>query len=312
MKMIQRVAMIMLVTAAAILSAGCSMPTVDAGKVGVIHEKPWFFGKGGITDDRVVLTGQRELFAFTTSIVEVYSTPQTISAHTDDVFSSNKVPLDFDVAITIAPTSDVCVAKMYKKFGRGPVGTFAQLVMPTLDLNSYKVANPSGEFMSNFRDAVRRHHMDEYIVGQTAEGEPSDAIPTLEKNLAKDMNTFLAGPTGGCLAVANVSIGRANPPDEMKGALARTAEQVQMVRTERERKLAQDGRKAAEEASALADKAQQIKLGFSNDEFIKIKTLETIVRVCGSASKELKDTTTGKSNCTFVIGNISGAAINVR
>jgi hypothetical protein len=174
--------------------------------------------------------------------------------------------------------------------------------MPDLDLVRMHAQNPSGEFMSYFRDGVRQHHMDEYIIGQTPDGKQSDAITVLEKGLGENINKFLAQKTDGCIVITNVSIGRANPPDEVKGALARTAEQVQLAKTEKERKIAQDARKESEEASAAADKAQQTKLGFSNAEYLKKLELETILKVCGNSTKELRDNASGRANCTLIVG----------
>jgi regulator of protease activity HflC (stomatin/prohibitin superfamily) len=298
--------LVMIITALAVAAIVafwvCIKPAVSVGNVGVIHEKPLFFGKGGVVTDQVVATGTRQMFAPTTDIVEVPNVPQSVTVHTDDVMSSNKVPLDFDIAITVAPASDLCAAKMLKSFGQGPLGTFARFAMPNLNMQSRSAVNPSGEFMSYFRDGVRRHHMDEYIIGQDADGKDSQAITTLERSIVETMNAFLGEKTEKCLMITNVSIGKANPPEEVKGALSRTAEQVQLAKTERERTTAQIARKAAEEASADADKAQQTKLGFTNDQYLQKQWLETILKVCGNASKDLKDKADGNGNCTLVVG----------
>ena len=161
--------------------------------------------------------------------------------------------------------------------------------------------NPSGEFMSFLRDRVREKHMDEFIVAHDAKGGHSDANSDIEKAVKAHMNAFLK-EKGVPATVTHVALGRANPPEPVKAAMERTAEQVQMQTTEVERNLAQKARKSAEESSAEADKAQQTKLGFNNAEYLKKLELETILKICGSSAKDLKDNSGNRATCTIVYG----------
>jgi regulator of protease activity HflC (stomatin/prohibitin superfamily) len=273
---------------------------ISPGTVGVFYDKPFFFGHGGVREE-VTLPG-RVITWRSTDVLTVSTAPWTIKVHVDDMMSSNKVPLDFDIAITLQMTSPQNGPQLIKEFNGGAVEAFGRVAMQGINMETLIAMNPSGEFMSFLRDRVREKHMDEFIAAHDAKGGHSDASSDIEKALVKYMNEFLKLKNVP-VTVTNVALGRANPPDNVKASMERTAEQVQMQTTERERAEAQRERKAAEEASAEADKAQQLKLGFNNAEYLKKLELETILKICGSNTKDMKDSATGaRANCTIVYG----------
>lgn len=273
--------------------------TIPPGTVGVYYEKPYFFGHGGVLEE-IALPGRTITWA-STEMVTVSTAPWTVKVHVDDMMSSNKVPLDFDIAITIQMEKQSSAPYLIREFNGGPVTAFGRVAMQGINVDTLIANNPSGEFMSFLRDRVRERHMDEFIVAHKADGKHSDASSEIEASAKAHMNAFLK-EKGVQVTVAHVALGRANPPEPVKAAMERTAEQVQMQTTEAERTLAQQARKAAEEASASADKAQQTKLGFNNAEYLKKLELETILKICGSNAKDLKDNAGGRANCTIVYG----------
>jgi regulator of protease activity HflC (stomatin/prohibitin superfamily) len=277
---------------------------VRPGHVGVYWDTPYIFGHGGVRDE-IVQPGRIATWR-STRVEEVSTAPWTIKVHVDDMMSASKVPLDFDVAITLQMTDPSAAPALMREFNGGPVTAFSRLVMPGLNLETLQVTNPSGEFMSYLRDKVREKHMDEFIVAHDANGKHSDASGDIEKSSAEHVNNFLKAK-GVKVIVTNVALGRANPPEPVKAAMERTAEQVQLQTTQVERKIAEVARKEAEVASADADKAQQAKLGFNNAEYLEKLRLEMMVKVCGSASKDLKDG--AGSRCIVNFG--SGTAVPV-
>lgn len=279
--------------------------TVRPGMVGVYVDTPYFFGHGGVREE-IVLPG-RVITWLSTRVEEVSTAPWTIKVHVDDMMSASKVPLDFDAAITVQMVSPSSAPKLIREFNGGPVTAFGRIVMPGINTEVMTAANPSGEFMSFLRDKVREKHMDEFIVAHDASGKHSDASGDIEKSSTSHINAFLKEKRVE-VVVTNVALGRANPPEPVKAAMERTAEQVQLQTTQAERKIAEEARKLAEVAAADADKAQQTKLGFTNAEYLEKLRLEMIVTVCGSASKEKKDGAAG-SHCILNIG--SGGATPV-
>lgn len=296
----------------AVISIGgylTTMATVKPGHVGVLVDKPVLFGHGGVRPD-VMETGRGNLW-WTTELVEMSTAPHTIKAHIDDMMSKNRVPLDFDVAITIELGEPKGAAELQKRFNAGVVTAFSRIMMPGLDLNTLTATNPSGEFMSFLRDQVREYHMDEFMIAQKADGQHSDASKDVERLTLEYMNKFLKDAKVP-IRVTNVALGRANPPEGVKASMERTAEQVQLQTTERERAEAQRQRKVAETASAEADAAQQAKLGFTNEQFLRKLELEVMQKICGSSSKEMKDNKPGTGpNCTFIIGGAVAPVIPV-
>ena len=75
------------------LSTGCALVAVDAGHEGVLVEKPFFFGHGGV-DPIPVKTG-RVAIAPTTQIIDVEIRPIQYSEHFD-IISSENAPVSFD------------------------------------------------------------------------------------------------------------------------------------------------------------------------------------------------------------------------
>ncbi len=276
--------------------------TVRPGAVGVYVDNPYFFGHGGVRDE-IVQPG-RVITWRSTHVEEISTAPWTVNVHVDDMMSGSKVPLDFDVAITLQMSSPSSAPALIREFNGGPLTAFTRMVMPGLNIDTLLATNPSGEFMSYLRDKVREKHMDEFIVAHDASGKHSDASGDIEKSAKKHVNDFLEKKKVQVL-VTNVALGRANPPEPVKAAMERTAEQVQLQTTQRERTIAEEARKLAEIASADADKAQQTKLGFSNAEYLEKLRLETMVKVCGGATKEMKDG--AGSRCIINIG--SGGAV---
>ena len=272
---------------------------IPPGVVGVYSDTPYFFGHGGVREE-IIEPGRVNTW-ISTRVVNITTAPQTVTVHVDDMMSLNKVPLDFDIAITLMLKSKEGVPSMLRKFNAGPVGVFSRMMMPGIG-DAGVVRNPAGEFMSALRDQVRMHHMDEFMVAINAEGKHSDANKEIETEMLRYANVFL-DKQGANVVVTNVALGKANPPDGVKSSLERTFEQVQMKATEGARKIAQQERLAAEEASAAADKAQQNKLGFTNEQFLKKLELETVLRVCGGNTKEMKDNPgSSRSNCMIVYG----------
>lgn len=282
---------------------------IPPGAVGVYIDKPYIFGHGGVREE-VIMSGR--IFTWQSTAVQLVSVaPWTIKVKADDFMSSNKVPLDFDIAITIQIDRPQSASRLISDYNGGPLDAFERVAMQGINRQTMTAVNPSGEFMSFLRDGVRKKHMDEFIIAKDVKGEHSDAISDLEKEISIHINEFLKKENVP-VVVKHVAMGRANPPDPVKAAMERTAEQVQLQTTEVERTLAQKARKAAEEASAEADNAQQRKLRFNNAEYLRKLELETVLKICGSSSKDMKDVD-GGSNSKCIL-NFGGAlpVLNVK
>ena len=99
----------------------------------------------------------------------------------------------------------------------------------------------------------------------------------------------------------DITIGRANPPDEIKDQRVETARQEQLQKTEEQRRLAEEKRGLAESERARSDKAYVNEMGLNTQQFVSLETIKMQREVCA------------KSNCTFITnpGNLV-PTLNVR
>ncbi len=201
---------------------------IDAVKPGpgeevVLISKPILFGKGGVLPE-TIKTG-RSYVAWTTDQVVVNVQPQQAGVHFEDIMSSDGVPLDFDAIIRYRVTDSV---KLIQAFGK-----------------DWYDNNLKAEFMNRVRQAVRKHGMNETAID-------TKAIEAIDAEVSKSLEEYVL-KAGLPIALIDITVGKANPPDSIKNQRVETAAQQQRVITEGQRKLAEDARKEAEMSRAKAD-----------------------------------------------------------
>ena len=96
-----------------LLSSGCALNAIDAGHEGVLVEKPFFFGHGGV-DPIPVKTG-RVAVAPTTQVIDVDIRPVQYSEHFD-IISAENAPVSFD-AFLIANVIEGRSPELISKYG---------------------------------------------------------------------------------------------------------------------------------------------------------------------------------------------------
>jgi len=239
---------------------GCSTASPNAGYEGVLVEKPWVFGHGGI-DPEPVHTGLT-FTAWTTDVI--YVSMQPIQAHVkfDDLMSSDGVPLDFDAVIRLQVIDSV---DLIRRFGEGWYGN-----------------NVEREFSNRVRQAVRKHGMNETAISTTA-------IDAIDREITEGMESYLKSANIP-VKLVQVTVGKANPPDSIKNQRIETAQQEQRVLTEQQRKLAEDSRKAAEMSRAEADNAFRNAMSMSPEQYLQLEQIHMQEKVCLSQA----------SKCVFI------------
>lgn len=233
---------------------------VDPGEEAVLVAKPWVFGHGGIYESPVK-TGLAWI-APTTQAFKVSVLPWQYSLHFEDLMSLDGVPLDFDAIIRLQVTDSV---KLIKEFGEG-----------------WYANNVKAEFSNRVRQAVRKHGMNETAIS-------TKAIEEIDNEISEAMSKYLK-ESGLPVKLIQVTVGKANPPDSIKGQRVETAAQQQRTLTEGQKKVAEDARKLAEESRAKADNAYREAMQLSPAQFIELEKIHMQDRVCG------------KGGCTFIIG----------
>jgi regulator of protease activity HflC (stomatin/prohibitin superfamily) len=226
--------------------SGCLLVAVDAGHEGVLVEKPFFLGHGGV--DPVPATTGRVLVAFTTEVIDVDVRPVQYSEHFD-IISSENAPVSFD-AFFIA---NVMV-------GRSPdlVARFG----PQWYLNNVKEA-----FRTIVREEVQKYPLFELTT--------KPAIRTkLQDTIDQEVRTKIINKQNIPIVLNRVVIGSILPP---KGVLEQTAETIKQEQrriTMVEFQKAEEAREKAEKQRGIADRAYREQLGLTAPEFVDLRRIE--------------------------------------
>ncbi len=250
-----------LAIAVAALLAACSSYAPDPGHEIVLVKKPLLFGHGGVVDDPVK-TG-RSYGAITTKGIDVYMQPQKMEAELPDTMTSDGVPITFHAIMVVQVVDSV---GLIKNFGPG-----------------WYANNLEEPFRTMVRQAVRKRGMNETAISTTA-------LDAIDAEIHDTLVDFIK-EKGLPIKLVTMTVGKANPPDSVKHQRIETATQEQRIQTEKQKKLAEDQRLAAEQSRANADNAYRESMHLSPEQFIQLETIKMQEQVCGSA---------GKGTCTFI------------
>ncbi len=227
-------------------SSGCVLVAIDAGHEGVLVEKPFFFGHGGV-DPIPVGTG-RVMVAPTTEVIDVDIRPIQFSEHFD-VISKENAPVSFD-AFLIANVKEGRSPDLIKRFG------------PSWYPNNVKEA---------FRTFVREEVQKYALFDLTTKPETRTR---LQEAVAREVQTKLVEGQDIPVRITRVVIGSIMPP---KGVLEQTAQtiiQEQRKITMEEFKKAEETRELAERQRGIADRAYREHLGLTAPEFVDLRRIE--------------------------------------
>ncbi len=253
----------------AVTTSACSRVSTEPNEQKVLNAKPWLFGEGGVMDEPVVGTAY---VAWSTDAIAVNMQPEQKTIEFNDLMTLDGVPVDFDASAVLQVTDSVALVRRY-------------------GVRWYE-NNVQTELVAYVRDAVKKYGLNEIAISSTAAAKVDEEVSTrLEGYLAR--NKFP-------VRLVRFTVGKANPPDAIKTQRIATSEQEQRVITLQKAYAAELKRKETEGARAEADQAYQSKLGLSSDQFVQLRTLETLSKVCGH-----------DGNCTFVQGT-GGSIVNLK
>lgn len=250
--------------------------TLEKGQIGVYSYRPMIFGSNGLGEEVLVGPGRFYMFP-TTKLEKAPLVPFSLVVHAEDFMAKDRVPLDFDVSMTLQLVDTSQTPSMFRKFGGGPEETFRTFVLQ----KDAKGAS-AGEFMSYLRDQIRHYHSSVFVNAQTENGDVSDDAKKVEESTTSHINKFLATQGAGMIKVTNIALGRANPPPGVRSAIERTAEQAQEQKTQVERQRAAVSRLNAEVATAEADMAYVRAMGLDGNQFVELSRIRMLEKVCGN------------------------------
>lgn len=270
--------MYVIVIACTVLS-GCTHVTVEPGNVGVMIEKPWFFGHGGI-DEQPVSPGLTYAAA-TTDYVEVSMVPLTIDEYFKDAMPKDNNPIEYHAALRFQVTDAVKIVKQFGSIWHDMGGG--------VWLPEWYARSLQRTFQTMNRDEVRNYSMPDLALS-------NEAVAKVEADLTVELSAFVE-KIGLPIKVLGITVGKISPSADILHAYNETGVQQQRSKTEHQKKLAEDARKEAEISRALADRAYQDSMGMNTDQYIRLQT----VKMCAD-----------KANCSVFLGGSPQPFIGVK
>lgn len=260
-----------LLASLAIPLAACGRASPDAGQAAVLTAKPWFFGHGGVDPDPVT-TGSA-FTALTTSATYVNIQPQAIGIQYDNMMSSDGIPLSFEATGTFQVTDPVSLVK-----------NFSGGLEDVNKVPAWYVNNIENVENSLVREAFRSQTMKALAI-------ETSGTTAVEADVKTKLEAYITTHNIP-VKLLNFTLGRVNPPEDIKRQRVQTAEEQQRQQTEIQTKIAEDNRKDAETSRASADNAYRQSLGLSPEQFVELQRIDAIKSSCAS-----------KVKCTFIVGN---------
>lgn len=227
-------------------TSGCLLVAIDAGHEGVLVEKPFFLGHGGV--DPVPSTTGRVAIAITTEVIAVDVRPSQYSEHFD-IISQENAPVSFD-AFLIANVMEGRSPELISRFG------------PNWYVNNVKEA-----FRTFVREEVQKYPLFQLTTDPTTRTKLQDAI-------YQEVRTKLIEKQNIPVRLNRIVIGSILPPQGVLEQTAQTIIQEQRKITMIEFQKAEEAREKAERQRGIADRAYREHLGLSAPEFVDLRRIE--------------------------------------
>jgi regulator of protease activity HflC (stomatin/prohibitin superfamily) len=227
-------------------TSGCLLVAIDAGHEGVLVEKPFFFGYGGVGTKP--LTTGRAAVAITTEVLHVDVRPVQYSEHFD-IISAENAPVSFD-AFLIANVMEGRSPELISRFG------------PNWYANNMKEA-----FRTFVREEVQRYPLFQLTTDPQTRAKLQDAI-------YQEVRTKLIEKQNIPVRLNRIVIGSILPPKEVLEQTVQTIIQEQRKITMIEFQKAEEVREKAERQRGIADRAYREHLGLTAPEFVDLRRIE--------------------------------------
>jgi regulator of protease activity HflC (stomatin/prohibitin superfamily) len=257
--------LILLILLTSILSS-CYRVKPDGDEESVLIEKPYFFGSGGV-DVNPVSAGSTWC-AVTTDHVEFKITPQNYEEGIQEVMTKDNTPIDLTINLQIEVIKGK-TPELLKGFG-----------------SRWYQNNIFPFFRSNTRNEFAKFELFELTTKRTIAVSLEQILLTKLQDYVKKNNI----PVN----IMSVNISGISPPTEVLDETKKTAAQNQQIVTQRSRAEAELSRKQAEINKAIADRAYQIQMGMTTEEYLHLRQLEI--------EKEKVELIKDKQNVSIIFG----------
>lgn len=230
--------------------SSCSLTSVDGDEEGVYIKKPYFFGKGGVSDN-VLLEGS-EWKVFTTDFIKFKNVPVKFAEAFDDVMSDDNTPVDLQAYILL-------------RLDKGKSSVLYQ---------NYGVEWYDHNVRETFRKSVRDRVSTFPMYDLTSNREVCEQIETEVTALMSDYFSRLSTDKEFPVEIMAVIMDRARPNNEVMEEINRTASQIQAKQTQIKQGEMEVERAKTERLKAIADKSYRNEMNYTNAEYIQLRALE--------------------------------------
>lgn len=215
---------------------------------GVETRKPILFGTGG-TNPVTYATGRHFIWP-SSQFDRVSLKPFSYNENFIDINASDNVPIDFKATFVMQPRAGR-TASIVSKFG----------------LEWYK-RRVQAKFQTLTRNEVKRKTSIDLRTKPATIEESQAALKLAGQNYLDEV--------GIEVDLSQVQIGKIVPPEELLKEAAKTAAQKQRKKTQDARTLAENARKGAEAASAVADSEYMTKMAMTPDQYLRSRQLDIL------------------------------------
>ena len=224
----------------------CSREAVDANEEGVFIKKPYFFGKGGVSEQPLLQGSEWKVFS--TDFVKFIMSPVQYEEPFEDLVAkdNNLVNTNAYLTLQIEPGH---TPELLRSFGE----------------NWYK-NNVQETFRKITRDKLCEYGMFELTTNR-------QVYTDINADIDKSLREYFSD-RGLPVAIKSVVISRAQPSKGVLEEIDRTGVQMQAELTQNKRIKMEQAREEAELARAKADKAYMKEMNLSADQFISLRALE--------------------------------------
>lgn len=226
---------------------------VPVGTVGVVVDKPYFFGNSGVRKES--LDPGRTLLFNSSDVVLVASVPIRVPVEFDDFVTVDNYRVDFkSVVIYSVNNAPNLVERWTLKFWETSV---------------------AAEYATFVREEVRKHSL------QLLMSDP-EVLNQVDKNITEKLKGFVTS-RGIPISVIGVVLGQAKPNKPIFDQIEETARVEEERKTHISRERSEAERAKSEKQRALADKAYSDSLGITKEEHLRIQLAKIQAEACEKA-----------------------------
>lgn len=257
------------------LLTSCKMPGVEAGQELVLVQKPFIFGSGGIVQEPI--KSGRPFLAISTEYVKYNMKPVKYTEKFDDVITFDNNPVDFNAYIQIQ-INEGKSPELHSKFG-----------------TKWYINNIEEQFRASIRNKCGKFKMFTLSTDR-------QIVDSLQEVIHKEMEDY-AKSINIPIDIKQVIIGKVTPPRAVLLETEKTAAEIQKVKTQDARNIAEQSRKAADISKAEADMAYMNTFkGMSVNQYLYLRKLEI--------EKEKVDMVKTKKNVSIIMSSGGNDPIN--